>query len=65
MTRYYFHLTDEHYREYDAFIPDGNSKKKAVTISKKWMADNNITHAHLDVNSFVTGNLLDVIEIEL
>ena len=65
MKRYYFTLMDEKYNELDAFIPDGSHKQSAVNYARKWMKDNNIQFASLDVSSIRTGNLLDVIDISI
>lgn len=65
MKRYYFELTDEHYNDLGAFIPDGSNKQAAINKARQWMKDNGVTKAMLAVNSMRTGNLLDVIDIEL
>lgn len=65
MRRYYFELTNEIYESFDCFIPDGSNKNAAVNKAKKWMSQNNVKNAVLAVNSMITDNLLDVIDIEL
>jgi len=65
MKRYYFELIDEHYNDLGAFIPDGSNKQAAINKARQWMKDNGVTKAMLAVNSMRTGNLLDVIDIEL
>lgn len=65
MRRYYFELTNDRYESFDCFIPDGSNKKAAVNKAKKWMSENNVKNAVLAVNSMITDNLLDVIDIEL
>ena len=65
MKRYYFELIDEHYNDLGAFIPDGSNKQAAINKARQWMKDNGVTKATLAVNSMRTGNLLDVIDIEL
>lgn len=65
MRRYYFELTDEHYNDLGAFIPDGSDKQAAINKARQWMKDNGIAKAMLSVNSMKTDNLLDVIDIEL
>lgn len=64
MRRYWFELTDEHYNDLGAFIPDGN-KAAAVKKAKQWMKDNGVKKALLAANSLRTDNLLDVIDIEI
>ena len=65
MRRYYFVLTDVHCNNLDAFIPDGSNKQTAVNHAKRWMKENGVKVAQLEVNSMRTDNLLDVIDIEL
>ncbi len=65
MRRYYFELTDEHYNDLGAFIPDGSNKQVAINKARQWMKDNGITKAMLSINSMKTDNLIDVIDIEL
>lgn len=63
--RYYFELTDEHYNDLDAFIPDGSNRQVAINKARQWMKDNGFKKAVLAINSMRTGNLLDAIDIEL
>lgn len=65
MRRYYFELTDEHYNDLGAFIPDGSNKQTAINRAKRWMKENGIKVAQLVVNSMMTDNILDIIDIEL
>lgn len=65
MTRYYFILVDERYNDLGAAIPDGSNKQTAINKSKKWMRENGVSFAVLSVNSMITDNLLDVIDIEI
>lgn len=65
MRRYYFELTDEHYNDLGAFIPDGSNKQAAINKARQWMKDNGVKKAILSVNSMRTDNLLDAIDIEL
>lgn len=64
MRRYWFELTDEHYNDLGAAIPDGSSKQAAINRARQWMKDNGIKVANLVINSMRTDNLLGVIEIE-
>lgn len=65
MKRYWFELTDERYNELGAFIPDGSNKQSAVNRAKRWMQENFVNKAELAINSMATGNLPEVISIEL
>lgn len=65
MKRYWFELTDERYNELGAFIPDGSNKQSAVNRAKRWMQENFVKKAELAINSMATGNLPEVISIEL
>lgn len=65
MKRYWFELTDEHYNDLGAAIPDGGNKQAAINKARQWMRDNSVTKAKLVVNSMRTDNLIDVIDIEL
>lgn len=65
MRRYYFELLDENYNDLCASIPDGSSKQAAVNKAKKWMRENGIKYAQLSVNSMITDNLLQCIDIEI
>lgn len=65
MRRYWFELTDEHYNDLGAAIPDGSNRQAAINRARQWMRDNGIRKAVLAINSMRTGNLLDAIDIEL
>lgn len=65
MKRYWFELTDEHYNDLGAAIPDGSNKQAAINKARQWMRDNSVAKAKLAVNSMRTDNLIDVIDIEL
>lgn len=65
MRRYYFELLDENYNDLGASIPDGSSKQAAINKAKKWMRENGIKYAQLSVNSMITDNLLQCIDIEI
>ena len=65
MRRYWFELTDEHYNDLGAFIPDGSNKQAAVNLARRWMRENGVKFATLAVNSMRTDNLLDSIDIEI
>ena len=65
MRRYWFELTDGRYNDLGAAIPDGSNKQAAINKARQWMKDNGIKRAMLAINSMRTGNLLDVIDIEL
>ncbi len=65
MKRYYFELLDNEYNDLGAFIPDGSSKQTAINRAKRWMKNNGVKSAKLSVNSIITSNILDIIEIEL
>ena len=65
MKRYWFQLLTSNYDELDVCIPDGSSKISAMNLAKRWMKQNNIDSAILAVNSMVTSNILDMIQIEL
>lgn len=65
MRRYWFELTDEHYNDLGADIPDGSNRQAAINRARQWMRDNGIRKAVLAINSMRTGNLLDAIDIEL
>ena len=51
----------ENYDELGALIPDGSSKTTATNRAKRWMQQNGIDSAVLEV----TSNILDMILIEL
>lgn len=65
MKRYWFQLLTESYDELGALIPDGSSKTTALNRAKRWMEQNGVDSAILAVNSMVTSNILDMIQIEL
>lgn len=65
MKRYWFTLMDEAYNDLGVLIPDGSSKATAVNRSKRWMQENGVKSAQLQVNSMRTDNLLEFIEITL
>jgi len=65
MKRYWFELLTENYDELGAMIPDGSSKATAVNRAKQWMEQHGISNAVLAVNSMMTSNILDMIQIEL
>lgn len=65
MRRYWFELEDDRYNELGAAIPDGSNKQAAINKARRWMEINGVEIAKLIVNSMRTGNILDVIDIEL
>jgi hypothetical protein len=65
MKRYWFELEDNSGNDLGAAIPDSSSKQSGINRAKKWMEDNGVKVASLIVNSMLTGNLLDVIDIDL
>lgn len=65
MKRYWFALMDENYEDLGVLIPDGSNKQTAVNRTKRWMQDNGIKTAQLQVNSMITDNILEFIEIAL
>ena len=65
MKRYWFQLLTENYDELGALIPDGSSKTTATKRAKRWMQQNGIDSAVLEVSSMATNNILDMILIEL
>lgn len=65
MRRYWFELLDEDYNDLGAFISDGSSKQTAINKARRWMKDNGVPQAILSVNSMRTGNILDIVRIEL
>lgn len=64
MKRYWFALMDSEYNDLGISIPDGSSKQIAVNRAKRWMQENGVKSAQLQVNSMRTNNLLEFIEIE-
>lgn len=65
MKRYYYELMDEDYNSYEAAIPDGRIKARAIAQAKRAMRDLGIRRALLVVNSMRTSNILDIITVEL
>ena len=65
MKRYYYELMDEDYNSYEAAIPGGNYKTRAIAQAKRAMEDLGIRRALLAVNSMKTSNLLELITVEL
>ena len=65
MKRYYFVLMDADYNDLGVLIPDGSSKTTAVNRAKRWMNENGIKSAQLQVNSMITDNILEFIDIEI
>lgn len=65
MKRYWFTLMDEAYEDLGVLIPDGSSKTAAVNRAKRWMQENEVKSAQLQVNSMRTDNLLEFIDITL
>lgn len=65
MKRYYYELMDEDYNSYDAAIPDGRIKARAIAQAKRAMKALGIRKALLEVNSLSTSNILDIITVEL
>lgn len=65
MKRYYYELMDEDYNSYEAAIPDGRIKARAIAQAKRAMRDLGIRRARLAVYSLKTFHLLAVIRVEL
>lgn len=65
MKRYWFALMNDAYEDLGVSIPDGSSKATAVNRAKRWMQENGVKSAQLQVNSMRTDNLLEFIEITL
>lgn len=65
MKRYYYELMDEDYNSYEAAIPDGRIKARAIAQAKRAMRALGIRRALLVVNSLSTSNILDIITVEL
>lgn len=53
------------YNSYEAAIPDGRIKARAIAQAKRAMRDLGIRRALLVVNSMRTSNILDIITVEL
>ncbi len=64
MKRYYYELLDEEYNDLGALIPDGSNKSSAVNHAKSWMKENGVSRAILSVNSMITSNILDMIDVQ-
>ena len=56
---------DEDYNSYEAAIPDGRIKARAIAQAKRAMKELGLRRALLVVNSLTTSNILDIITIEL
>lgn len=65
MKRYYFELLDENFTSLGANIADGSNKNTALNAAKRFMKANGIIYAQLQVNSMLTDNILDIIDIDL
>ena len=65
MKRYWFALMNEDYDDLGVLIPDGSNKQTAVNRAKRWMQENGVKAAQLQVNSMRTDNLLEFIDIEI
>lgn len=65
MKRYWFALMNDDYEDLGVSIPDGSSKTTAVNRAKRWMQENGVKYAQLQVNSMRTNNLLEFIDINL
>ena len=55
----------EDYNSYEAAIPDGRIKARAIAQAKRAMRDLGIRRALLAVNSMMTSNILVIITVEL
>lgn len=51
MKRYWFTLMNEAYEDLGVLIPDGSSKATAVHRAKRWMQENGVKSAQLQVNT--------------
>ena len=56
---------DEDYNSYEAAIPDGRIKARAIAQAKRAMKKLGIRRALLEVSSLTTSDILDIITIEL
>ncbi len=65
MKRYWFALMNEDYDDLGVLIPDGSNKQTAVNRAKRWMQENGVKTAQLQVNSMITDYILEFIEIEI
>lgn len=59
MGRYYYELMNEGYNCYEAVIPDGKIKTRAIAQAKRAMRDLGAKRARLAVYSMRTSNILD------
>lgn len=57
--------TIENVEDLGVLIPDGSNKQTAVNRAKRWMQENGVKAAQLQVNSMRTDNLLEFIDIEI
>lgn len=64
MKRYYYELMDEDYNSYEAAIPDGRIKARAIAQAKRAMKALGIRRALLVVNSMRTSEILDTVELD-
>lgn len=64
MKRYYYELMDEDYNSYEAAIPGGRIKARAIAQAKRAMRDLGIRRVLLVVNSMRTSNILDTVELD-
>ena len=62
---YTFRLLGPDLEDTGVFIADGNNKQTAENKARRWMKENGIPFATLEVSSFRTSNLLDAIDITL
>ena len=65
MKTYTFRLLGPDLEDTGVFIADGNSKDAAVNKARRYMVENEIPVATLEVSSNRTYNLLDAIDILL
>lgn len=65
MGRYYYELLDEGYNSYEAAIPGGNYKTRAIAQAKRAMEDLGVKRARLAVYNVRTSSVLDIIPVEL
>lgn len=65
MKRYFYELMDEGYNCYEAAIPDGRIKTRAIAQAKRAMRDLGVKRARLAVYSLKTFHLLAVIRVGL
>lgn len=55
MKRYWFALMDADYNDLGASIADGSHKQMAVNRAKRWMQENGVKSAQLQVDSMTTA----------